>query len=227
MGIAEATQVSEQGEPPFGMAPVGRFLQIYNRQLSHARPAMEEWFVFGGFLDELPSAAERDYAEAALCRLAAASADCFERVCGEVEALAAPAWQRRMRVQMAASLDELQYDQTGARLAALAAVAAQLGWETGEDIRATGFGTRRTSWRFAPRGGSAETIIQIRVGGPRLLHSAGDPIELDFILAPDDMPSAAIRAMLRRLAELTAAAAAEETVVDLPLRRRLELIKQL
>jgi hypothetical protein len=209
------------------MAPVGRFLQIYNRQLSHTRPAMEEWFVFGGFLDELPSEVERDRAEAALCRLAAASADIFERVCGEVEALAAPAWQRRMRVQLAASLDELQYDQTGARLAALAAVAAQLGWATGDDMAATGFGTRRTSWRFTPRGGSAETIIHIRVGGPRLLHFAGDPLDLDFILAPDETPSAAVRAALRRLAELTAAAASEATLIDLPLRRRLELLRQL
>jgi hypothetical protein len=227
MGTAEATQALDWRDPPFGMAPIGRFLQVYNRQLSHAKPAMEEWWVFGGFLDELPSESERDRAEAALRQLAAASADCFDRVCCEVEALAAPAWRRRMRVQMAASLDELQYDQTGARLAALAAVAAQLGWETGEDAQATGFGPRRTSWHFAARPGGEPSVLRIRVGGPRLLDIASDPVDLDFILAPDEAPSAAIRATLRRLAELTARAAADDTLVDLPLRRRLELLRQL
>ena len=227
MAKAGATQLPDRNGPTFGLAPVARFLQIYNRQLSHARPAMEEWWVFGGFLDELSSEAERDHAEDALRRLAAAGADCFDRVCTEVEVLAAPAWQRRMRVQMAASPDELQYDQTGARLAALAAVAAELGWETGDDVLATGYGTRRTRWHFALRSGGDGPVIHIRVGGPRLIEFAGEPLDLDFILAPDEAPAAAVRSALLRLAKLTETAAADDTLVDLPLRRRLEMLRQL
>ncbi len=113
---------------------------------------MEEWWVLAAFSTNCRNEDERRNAEAMLRQLAAASADCFDRVCSEVEALAAPAWHRRMRVQMAANLDELQFDQTGARLAALAAIAELLGWDTGADTRATGFGTRRTNWRFSPRG---------------------------------------------------------------------------
>jgi len=227
MATAEAPRPQDWSKPPFGLAPIGRFLQVYNRQLSRARPAMEEWWVFGGFLDELPGEEERRQAEAALCRLAAASAECFDRVCSEVEALAAPAWHRRMRVQIAATLDELQYDQTGARLAALAAIAAQLGWETGDDTSATGFGTRRTCWHFTPRDGGAATTIDIRVGGARLIDSPGDAVDLDFLLAPDEAPSVAVHGIFRRLADLTAAAAEGDTLVDLPLRRRLELLRQL
>ena len=227
MATAEAQRPQDWREPPFGLAPIGRFLQVYNRQLSRARPAMEEWWVFGGFLEELPDEEERRQAEAALCRLAAASAECFDRVCCEVEALAAPAWHRRMRVQVAASLEELQYDQTGARLAALATIAAQLGWDTGDDISATGFGTRRTSWHFTPRDGGSAATIHIRVGSPRLIDSPGDAVDLDFILAPDESPSVAVHGIFRRLADLTASAAEGDTLVDLPLRRRLELLRQL
>jgi hypothetical protein len=219
MATAEAPRPRDWSKPPFGLAPIGRFLQVYNRQLSRARPAMEEWWVFGGFLDELAGEEERRQAEAALCRLAAASAECFDRVCSEVEALAAPAWHRRMRVQIAATLDEVQYDQTGARLAALAVIAAQLGWQTGDDTSATGFGTRRTC--------AAATTIDIRVGGPRLIDSPGDAVDLDFILTPDESASVAVHGIFRRLADLTAAAAEGDTLVDLPLRRRLELLRRL
>ncbi len=227
MARAEAPRHQDRSEPPFGLAPIGRFLQIYNRQLSSTRPAMEDWWVFGGFLDELPGEELRRQAEAALCRLAAASAECFDRVCSEVEALAAPAWHRRMRVQVASTLDELQYDQTGARLAALAAIAAQLGWDIGDDMRATGYGTRRSSWHFTPRDGGPPRFLHIRVGGPRLIDSPGDVVDLDFILAPDEAPSVAVHGIFRRLAQLTAAAAEGDTLVDLPLRRRLELLRQL
>ena len=226
MGTAEAVPPLES-EPPFGMAPIGRFLQVYNRQLSHATPTMEEWWVFGGFLDELPNEEERSKAEATLRRLAAAGAECFERVCSEVEALAAPAWQRRMRVRQAANLDELQSDQTGARLAALAAIATQLGWETGADSRASGFGARHTTWQFTPRDGGEAATIHVRIGGPRLLGTPANPVDLDFVLAPDETPSAAVRAILLRLADLTADAAARGSLVDLTLRRRLELLRQL
>jgi hypothetical protein len=227
MGIAGATRSLDWGDPPFGMAPIGRFLQVYNRQLSYAKPAMEEWWVFGGFLDELPNEDERHNAEAMLRQLAAASADCFDRVCSEVEALAAPAWHRRMRVQMAANLDELQFDQTGARLAALAAVAQLLGWDTGADTRATGFGTRRTSWRFSPRGDAHPLTLSVRVGGPRLFSALADPVDLEFALAPDDHASSVVRAAFRRLAELTAPAGQSTTLIDLPLRRRLEMLRRL
>jgi hypothetical protein len=224
---ANALPVLDWTDPPLGMAPIGRFLQIYNRQLSHAKPAMEEWWLFGGFLDELATEEERLYAETMLRRLAVAGSDNFDRLCGEVEDLAAPVWHRRIRVQAAAGLDELQYEQTGARLAALAAIAALIGWATGDDLQATGFGTRRSCWRFSPRGTAETVTINVRVGTPRLLLSASDGIDLDFCLAPDEYPAAAVRAAFRRLAELTALAAKSDTLVDLPLIQRLEMLRQL
>jgi len=224
---ADVLSALDWTDPPFGMAPIGRILQVYNGQLSYTKPAMEEWYVFGGFLDELATEEERLYAETMLRRLAADSADCFDRVCSEVEELAAPVWGRRMRVRMAASLDELQYDQTGARLAALAAIATLIGWDTGNDQQGTGFGTRRSCWRFSPRGIAETVTITVRTGAPRLLVSPSDSIDLDFALAPDEYPAAAVRNAFRRLAELTALAAESETLVDLPLIRRLEMLRQL
>ena len=67
----------------------------------------------------------------------------------------------------------------------------------------------------------------VRTGAPRLLVSPSDSIDLDFALAPDEYPAAAVRNAFRRLAELTALAAESETLVDLPLIRRLEMLRQL
>lgn len=214
-------------DPPFGMAPIGQFLQTYNRQLSHATPAMEDWWVFGGFLDELPSAEERNQAERLLRRLADARGDVFDLLCSDLEALAMPAWNRRLLIREAAAIDEVQSEQTGARLAGLATIAVQLGWDTGDDMRATGYGTRRSRWQFSPRGVSETLSITVRVGPPRSLEAMLDPIDLDFALAADEHPAAALRTAFRRLAELTAQAAESETLVDLPLIRRLETLRQL
>lgn len=214
-------------DPPFGMAPIGQFLQTYNRQLSHAKPAMEDWWVFGGFLDELPSAEERRHAEYLLNRLAGASGDLFDLLCGDVEALAMPAWNRRMQIREATTIDELHAEQTGARLAGLAAIAAQLGWETGDDAQATGYGTRRRSWQFSPRGVPETLSITVRVGPPRSLEAMLDAVDLDFALAADEPPATAVWAAFRRLAQLTARAAESETLIDLPLIRRLDTLRQL
>jgi len=183
--------------------------------------------VFGGFLDELASAEERSHAERLLRRLADASGDVFDLLCSDLEALAMPAWNRRMQSREAAAIDDLHAEQTGARLAGLAAIAAQLGWDTGDDTQATGHGTRRSLWRFSPRGGAETWSIAVRVGPPRSLGAMLDPVDLDFALAADEHPAAAVRASFRRLAELTAQVAESETLVDLPLIRRLETLRQL
>jgi hypothetical protein len=226
--IADARSSMVWPNPPFGVAPETRFLEVYNLQLAREVPAMEEWWVFGGFLNELDDAEDRVSAEALLRCLESGvpgDDDSFLRYCAEIEAYAAPAWARRMQVRDATSLDDLQPNQTGARLAALAAVAQMIGWDVGNDLQASGFGTVLSTWHFHPIGGGERRMISTRVGRPWSTETA-DPVDIDFILFADEPPSGSVRHAFRRLVELTEAAAKSPDVVDLLLKRRLEALRQ-
>ena len=66
--------------------------------------------------------------------------------------------------------------------------------------------------------------IPVTAPEPLVEEEAVDPSPA---VAPDEAPAAAVRSALLRLAKLTETAAADDTLVDLPLRRRLEMLRQL
>jgi hypothetical protein len=219
-----------------GATPAARFLEIYNRQLRRDVSAMEDWWVFGGFIADLEAPEDRLAAEALLKCVMASDAPgsmMFDRLCTALEAYALPGWARRMGADGADSFADLHPNQTGARLAALAALAEPLGWDVGDDLQATGLATVITTWHFDPPKGGERRVINVRAGRPRLAESPGDvPVidfvmDIDFTLAPDEPAETAIRAAIDQLIQVTEQATASAMLVDLTLRRRLDALRRI
>ena len=234
--IAEFQDWVEWSDTSLGAAPADRFLDVYNRQLRRDPPAMEDWWVFGGFIAELDAPEDRLAAEALLkCVMAtdAPGSMMFDQMCTALEAYALPGWARRMGADGAESLSELHPNQTGARLAALAALAEPLGWDVGDDLQATGLATSITTWFFGPADGGERLAINIRAGKPRLTDAPGDVPVIDFVmdiditLAPDEPAEIAIRAAINQLIGATERATASAMPIDLTLRRRLDALRRI
>ncbi len=234
--IAEFEQWIERPDRDFEAAPAARFLEVYNRQLRRALPAMEDWWVFGGFITELEGPEDRMAAEALLKCVMESDAPgsvIFDRLCMALEAYALPGWVRRMGADGAETLSALHPNQTGARLAALAALAEPLGWDVGADLEATGFASLITTWYFDSPNYGARHSIQVRAGKPRFGDAATSPaaidfvVDIDFTLGQDEPGEAAMRRAVAQLVRLTEAAASSTVLVDLSLRRRLDALRRI
>jgi hypothetical protein len=195
---------------------------------------MDDWWVFGGFVAGLDAPGDRLAAEALLCCACATDTPgsvTFDRLCTALEAYALPVWLRTIGADGAAALAHINPHQTGARLAALAALAEPLGWDVGCDTWATGLSAMTTTWHFGAVAGGERPSINVRAGCPWLTERPGSAeeraIDIDFVLTPDEPVEHALRSVIAQLIRETERAASSSVLVDFMLPGRLDALRRI